>query len=163
MIDPSTWTWKLRDSASGGNPDITFQYGGTGDKAVVGDWDGDGDTGIGVVNPGNGMWYLRQTPSAGNTDITPFQYGLVNGAFLTGDWDGDGVTGLASISPLNGPGNQYWYLINTPTGGSVNPGIAGATVYSQIETKYDANSNVLMVTDRERNHNDTGVGVLGTP
>jgi hypothetical protein len=62
MIDPSTWIWKPRDSASAGAPDITFQYGPAGDKAVLGDWDGDGDTGI--VNPGNGMWYRRQTPSA---------------------------------------------------------------------------------------------------
>jgi hypothetical protein len=31
MIDPSTWTWKLCDSASAGNPEITFQYGGDGD------------------------------------------------------------------------------------------------------------------------------------
>jgi hypothetical protein len=48
LIDPSTWTWKLRDTASAGSPDITFQYGASGDRAVVGDWDG----GIGAVVPG---------------------------------------------------------------------------------------------------------------
>jgi hypothetical protein len=89
---------------------------------VVGDWDGDGDTGIGIVAPSTAVWYLRNTPSAGNPDYTAFQYGLTNGAYVTGDWTGQGTTGLASVAPLNGPGNQTWYMINTPTGGATTVG-----------------------------------------
>src|SRR5947208_3645704 len=54
-----------------------FPFGGPGWFAVVGDWNGDGLTTLGVVDPGTMTWYLRNENSAGNADAaTPFQFGL---------------------------------------------------------------------------------------
>ena len=57
---------------------------------MVGDWNGDGHTGIGVVR-GN-RWILRNAVSAGPAD-RDFDF-AGNGRPVTGDWDGDGRTGV---------------------------------------------------------------------
>jgi len=41
-------TWLLRNSNTPGAPDITISYGAAGDVPVVGDWDGNNTTTIGV-------------------------------------------------------------------------------------------------------------------
>ena len=57
-----------------GAPDAgQFPYGAPGWVPVVGDWNGDGKTTIGVVDPGSMTWYLRNENSAGAPDAaTPF-------------------------------------------------------------------------------------------
>jgi hypothetical protein len=57
---------------------------------VVGDWDGNGRTGIGVVR--GSRWILRNALSAGPPD-RDFTF-AGNGRPVTGDWDGDGRTGV---------------------------------------------------------------------
>ena len=44
-------TWLLRNSNSGGPPDIVIEFGTAGDQPVVGDWNGDGADSIGVMTP----------------------------------------------------------------------------------------------------------------
>ena len=41
--------------------------------------------------------------------------------------------------------------------------VAGDTILEQVETVYDAASNVIQANDRKRYHNATGVGPLGSP
>jgi RHS repeat-associated protein len=41
--------------------------------------------------------------------------------------------------------------------------VTGDNVLSQVETTYDANGNVTLTTDRERFHDETATGALGTP
>src|SRR5207248_9370065 len=41
--------------------------------------------------------------------------------------------------------------------------VTGDNVLSQIETTYDKDGNSIMVTDRERNHDETTTGALGNP
>ena len=41
--------------------------------------------------------------------------------------------------------------------------VTSDNVLSQIETTYDGNGNVLLTTSRERFHDETGTGALGTP
>src|SRR5262249_1834634 len=41
---------------------------------VVGDWDGDGKTSIGVVDPA-ALWYLKNTVAPGAPNVAPFAYG----------------------------------------------------------------------------------------
>ena len=67
----SKW-WYLRNSNTTGNGDISFQYGYSNDQQVVGDWNGDGVTTIGV-HRGN-AWYLRNGNSCCAGDIN-FTYG----------------------------------------------------------------------------------------
>src|SRR5262249_17676807 len=69
-------TWKLRNSLTPGVPDVaSFAYGAQGDLAVVGDWDGNGTTTVGIYqsnaefgNPA-GTWKLRNSNSVGAPDF----------------------------------------------------------------------------------------------
>jgi len=69
--------------------DITAFFGAPGVRPIVGDWDGDGVTTIGVFNPGTGTMALNNTNTSGNGvgDIV-FSFGLNGDSPLAGDWDG---------------------------------------------------------------------------
>jgi hypothetical protein len=41
--------------------------------------------------------------------------------------------------------------------------VTGNNVLSQVETSYDKDGNVILVVDRERNHDETATGALGNP
>jgi hypothetical protein len=60
-----------------------------GDIPVVGDWDGDGTTTVGVQR--GATFYLRNENTTGQADVT-FDYGVWGDSPLAGDWDGDGTT-----------------------------------------------------------------------
>jgi hypothetical protein len=53
---------------------------------VAGDWDGNGTTTVGVVDP-SGNWYLRDSNSAGPPDVGPFPYGLGGWTPVAGHWN----------------------------------------------------------------------------
>jgi hypothetical protein len=119
-FDPTTATWYLRNSSSGGVPNITpFVYGAAGWTPLTGDWNGDGLSTVGVVdgtggtNPDSAVWYLRNSNSPGAPDITPFAYGLRSWIPVVGDWTGSGHTGIGMFDPAT----ATWYLRNSPSGG----------------------------------------------
>src|SRR5262249_11254017 len=75
---PGVLTWFLRNSNSPGAPDLApFAYGAAGWVPVVGDWDGDGVTTVGVFDPvglfgqAPATWYLRNSNDPGAPDIGP--------------------------------------------------------------------------------------------
>lgn len=70
-----TRSWLLRNTASPGEREIEFTYGGPSSIPVVGDWDGNGKDGIGVYYIDSAEWSLRYTASAGEPEIGPFNYG----------------------------------------------------------------------------------------
>src|SRR4051794_34710002 len=72
-FDPRTGQW-LVNTGGPGAQDLGFPYGLGGWLPVVGDWDGDGVDGVGVVDPSTGMWHLRNHPSAGGPDVIPFEF-----------------------------------------------------------------------------------------
>jgi hypothetical protein len=84
-----------------GPPDAgIFRYGGVGWLPVVGDWNGDGATTVGVLDPSSATWYLRNENSAGIADVaTPFRYGLPGWKPVAGDWNADGRTGISVLDP----------------------------------------------------------------
>src|SRR5437870_12677326 len=68
------WVFLLRDSNSAGAPEATVAYGrrDLGDRPVVGDWNGDGTTTIGVVRPLANRyleWLLRNENTPGPPDV----------------------------------------------------------------------------------------------
>jgi hypothetical protein len=128
MYDPSTATWYLRNEDNAGPPDAgVFRYGAPGWIPVVGDWDGNGTTTIGVVNPNAGgylQWFLRNSNSAGAPDIAPFLYGLSGWQPVVGDWSGSGKTQLGVVAP---GGN--WYL---GAGPNIVPFAYGASGWTPV-------------------------------
>lgn len=107
--DHNTSTWMLSNSHSSGTADHVFRYGSPGDRPVVGDWNGDGKTSIGIVRNRN-HWYLTNSLGSGNADYS-FYYGRSEDEPIVGDWDGDGreTPGLVR--------GNWWYLSNNMKGG----------------------------------------------
>jgi hypothetical protein len=119
--------WLLRSSNAPGDADQAFRHGGTRDMPVVGDWDGDGITTVGVYRPPSrydegGVWYLRNENTEGPWDIFAFAYGGMSDVPVVGDWDGDGVTTIGVYRPphsfLNDGDIGIWLLRNTSDGGN---------------------------------------------
>jgi hypothetical protein len=96
-------------------------YGPAGSKFVpiAGDWTGQGTTTIGLYNPANSTFYLRDSNTAGPANST-FNFGPAGAGWipLAGDWNGDGVTTVGLYNPSTGT----FYLDNTNA-----PGAAGVT------------------------------------
>lgn len=71
--------------------DFRSQYGRAGDEVLVGDWNGDGITSVGVRR---GNTFLLSNNLAGQAQIT-FSFGRASDTVLVGDWDGDGKDTIA--------------------------------------------------------------------
>ena len=99
--------WVIYDQMIGSAPVPTreFDYGAPGDRPVVGDFNKDGRTDIGVVR-GN-VWLLRSFPSAGVT-WRRFAFGRATDTPVVGDWDGDGRDGVGVRR------GAHWYLLQQP-------------------------------------------------
>jgi protocatechuate 3,4-dioxygenase beta subunit len=73
--------------------DHVFEYGTTGDRAVVGDWTGDGIKKIGVFR--NGTWYLDiDGDGRWSAADAMVHFGREGDVPVVGDWTGDGITKL---------------------------------------------------------------------
>ncbi|MCC6419072.1 MAG: hypothetical protein IT429_12630 [Gemmataceae bacterium] len=121
VFDPTTATHYLRDSNTPGAPDVQpFAFGGAGWTVKVGDWNGDGRTTIGVVDPtgagsdGALVWYLRNANDAGAPDVAPFRYGSAGQIPVVGDWDGDGTDTVGVFDPIT----ATWQLRNSNSEGA---------------------------------------------
>ncbi len=85
-----------------GNPtgeEITVEFGQPGDLPVVGDWDGDGITTIGVFRAG--QFLLRNSNKPGPPDLV-INFGEAGDLPLAGDWDGDGQVTIGVYNPTKG-------------------------------------------------------------
>jgi hypothetical protein len=127
VIDPGATTgvltWYLRNEISPGAPDAgSFAYGLSSWKPVVGDWNGQGKTTIGVVDTTGQfnifpVWYLRNENSPGGPDVTgglPFVYGAntwepVGGVFSHS-------TPTAALEQLGGSSTMDSSASATPAG-----------------------------------------------
>ncbi len=106
---PSNQTFYLDNSNVPGNgADITFAFGSgangagsSGDRPVIGDWNGDGIDTVGVYRPSNGAFYLRNSNSAG-VPFTVFGFGNNEDLPIAGDWNGNGVDTIGVYRPSNG-------------------------------------------------------------
>ncbi|MDQ1598578.1 MAG: hypothetical protein QOD68_52, partial [Actinomycetota bacterium] len=100
--------WVIYDAMVGSAPVPTreFDFGMAGDKPVVGDFNRDGRTDVGVVR--GGVWLLRGFPSAGTTSRR-FAFGRPTDTPVTGDWNGDGRDGVGVRR------GARWFLLQAPT------------------------------------------------
>ncbi len=128
-------TWKLRNSLTPGAPDVAqFAFGAQGDIPVVGDWDGNGTTTVGIYQADPkfgepaGTWKLRNSLSAGppsyNTSgIDGFAYGGLPGDLpVSGDWDGNGADSVGVVERVNTGNLLIWNLRNENSAGPTDAG-----------------------------------------
>jgi hypothetical protein len=86
----STGLFHFRDKNTSGPPVLTFRYGTVlGSRSVIGDWDGDGDQTIGIYDPPEEEFYLRNSNTPGPSENN-FDWGKSEDKPIAGDWDGDG-------------------------------------------------------------------------
>lgn len=98
--------------------DTLLAFGRSGDRPVVGDWDGlpaasPPDPKAGTDTPGvfrNGLWLLRDTNSPGPADLS-FGFGQAGDVPVVGDWDGDGVDTIGVFR------SGVWTLRNSNSAG----------------------------------------------
>lgn len=86
----------------------TYVLGGPGDRAVVGDWDGNGKDSVAVVR--NNTWCLRNALSSGACDTT-FRYGASTDLPVAGRWRAGKADGIGVWRA------GKWFLRDTPSGG----------------------------------------------
>jgi hypothetical protein len=81
----------------------TISLGVTGDKPLVGDFDGDRKLDAAVFRPSNATWYIVKSS---NNQTIEQAFGLPTDIPTPADFDGDGITNLAVFRPSNG----FWYI-----------------------------------------------------
>ncbi|MEK7414748.1 MAG: DUF6531 domain-containing protein, partial [Planctomycetota bacterium] len=98
-----------------------INYGYAGTYAVVGDYDGDGETDYGVYDPSIDKFYIARS-TAGQLEQ---QYGFGSTYPVPGDYDGDGQTDIAVVDPAA----WNWYINYSSTSLTVTQqfGYAGVT------------------------------------
>jgi hypothetical protein len=79
--------------------ELVIAFGQAGDVPVVGDWDGDGRTTIGVFRAG--QFLLRYTNTPGEPDVI-INCGAAGDVPLAGDWDGDEQATIGVYTPAMG-------------------------------------------------------------
>ncbi len=100
LYDSASNEFLLRNKNTTGGPDLTVVFGQAGDLPVVGDWDADGVTDVGVFRPSTGQFLLQQ----GAQTLTINFVGAEGDLPLAGDWDGDGfdTIGVFRADPKTG-------------------------------------------------------------
>jgi hypothetical protein len=84
VFRPSNGALFLKNANSTGFADIVLTYGLPGDKAVTGDWNGDGIDTIGVYR--GGTFLLRNSNTNGFAEVV-FSLGVDGDLPISGDWD----------------------------------------------------------------------------
>jgi len=105
----SFFLWNNYPSPPGSPPDITiWSLGAPGDLAIVGDWDGNGTTTIGLYRPSTNTFYLWNSNAYGPPDVV-VTVGAAGDLPVAGDWDGNGTTTIG----LYRPSTNTFYLWNS--------------------------------------------------
>ncbi len=89
----------LKNKNETGFADAALNYGLPGDYPIVGDWDGNGTSTIGVYR--NGYFYLKNANTLGFADIV-FTFGKPGDQPIAGDWNGDGTDTIGVYRPYTG-------------------------------------------------------------
>lgn len=116
-----SWRWRLRgannEESANSSPTDSVLFGSTVYTPLVGDWDGDGRTDVGVFDKSIAKFFLR-TNNGIVQEIQLADFIGKNCTPLAGDWDGDGDDTIGVFCPLpSDPLHGNIYLRNTNTSG----------------------------------------------
>jgi hypothetical protein len=98
-FNPLTDTFALRNTATAGPVDSRFQLEAPGNKAIVGDWNGDGRDDFGVYAAATATWSLKYGTETGPADAGTFVFGAPGSKAVVGDWNGDGRDDIGTFDP----------------------------------------------------------------
>src|SRR5258708_15364629 len=87
---------------------------------LASDWNGDGIDTIGVFDPSNAQWWLKDVNQSGAPVTHAFTYGFPGGIPLAGDWTGKGYDSPGVYDPNSG----VFYLKNTNASGNADSVVA---------------------------------------
>jgi hypothetical protein len=113
-----TGSWSGCGAPADATKDMCEAFGLSSDLSVVGDWNGDGKTKIGVFRAGNwyldyngtGSWSGCGAPAVPGSDACLTFGGVSSDLPVVGDWNGDGKTKIGVFRAGN------WYLDYNGTG-----------------------------------------------
>jgi hypothetical protein len=127
VFRPSTGRWSLNKNNNEVLEACTIDlcqgpFGGSGDRAVAGDWSGNGKAKTGVYRPSTGRWYVDYNGNGRFDGCVvdrcwgPFE--VSTDKAVVGDWVGDGKTKMGVYRPSTG----FWTL-DANGNGVWNPGV----------------------------------------
>jgi hypothetical protein len=88
---------------------IAFQFGNSSDKAVQGDYTGDGKADVALFRPNTGEWFVLRSE---NQSYYSFPFGTTGDIPAPGDYDGDGKMDATVFRSSN----NTWYSNRTTAG-----------------------------------------------
>jgi len=91
-----------------GAADYSFDFGNSGDKPFVGDFDNDGIDEVGLHRESSGRVYFRNSLTTGVAD-SDFIFGIPGDKIFAGDWEQKPASGVDSVGIFR-PGNGTVYL-----------------------------------------------------
>ncbi|HTS17799.1 MAG TPA: hypothetical protein VMP11_09520 [Verrucomicrobiae bacterium] len=91
-----------------------IQFGKDADLPVVGDWNGDGSTGIGVFRPSDLTWRLDSNMNGTTGLVFRFEGMKAGDIPIVGDWDGNGTATPGYFRPAD----ASWHLRNSNSTGA---------------------------------------------
>ncbi len=122
--------------------DHAFRYGQSGDRPVVGDWDGDGIDTVGVQRGAN--FYLSNDLGSGAADHV-FTFGQSGDRPVVGDWNADGIDTIGVRR-----GNTF-YLRNSNNSGRANTTFAfGRSTDTPLAGDWDGDGDDTIGVHRGR-------------
>ena len=93
-----------------GSAQTFYAWGGSGDKPVPGDFDGDGKTDFSIWRASAGTWYIVPSSTGVGTSIT---FGASSDQTAPADYDGDGKTDAAVFRAATSSSTATWYILRS--------------------------------------------------
>ncbi|HEX9967557.1 MAG TPA: hypothetical protein VGB06_06400, partial [Solirubrobacterales bacterium] len=104
---PSELSWYLSNLAS---TSVINMYGQGADRAIAGDWNGDGKDSVGIYRPSELSWFLsNSTSNPAATHYVVNLWGQSGDRPIAGDWDGDGKDSIGIFRPSE----LAWFMSNS--------------------------------------------------
>lgn len=130
----------------GGVATLGFGFAAPDTVPVVGDWNGDGVSTIGIYRGSTSAFFLNDANQNGDATYV-FEFAARNGFPVAGDWDGDGKDGIGIFFPPgDGSATATFFLKNTlgPGDADILFNVATTSAALPIAGDWDGNGTVTV-------------------